>query len=447
MRFGKFTRWALSALIAVASAYSAHAGERVKFDMWHGLSGDLGEAVGEVCKRFNESQQDYEIICTSQGSYDNALQNAIAAYRAKKNPTIVQIFDAGTLDLLLSEAYVPARKLMEDNGYTINWNDYIPAISNYFANSKGELNSFPFNSSTAMFYWNKDAFAKIGKTEAPKTWEDVFDALKALKAAGYECPMAWNYDTWSIMEQFSAIHNIPIATRGNGYQGLDAEFIVNKGKFVQVIKDLKSAYDDGLVKIKTPDTGATIVQAFSNADCQVMLSSIADHGTVSKTQKPGMNWDVAFLPVYAGTERKNSLVGGASLWALQGKSADEYKGAAAFFAFIAKPESALFLSTRTGYIPVTQSGFEYMKAQGFYEKAPYKGRELAIASLNASPITENTRGIRLGGFVQIRKEMRDALTDIFANKISVEDGINGAVERSNAVLRKFEKTYAGKQLP
>ncbi|MEY4091664.1 MAG: hypothetical protein RLZZ496_846, partial [Pseudomonadota bacterium] len=76
-----------------------------------------------------------------------------------------------------------------------------------------------------------------------------------------------------------------------------------------------------------------------------------------------------------------------------------------------------------------------------------KGRELAIASLNASPVTELTRGIRLGGFVQIRKEMRDALTDIFANKASVEDGINSAVERSNAVLRKFEKTYAGKMLP
>jgi len=437
----------LMSVAALLFSVTAQAAERVKFEMWHGLTGDLGGVVDQVCKRFNESQSDYEIICTSQGSYDNALQNAIAAYRAKKNPTIVQIFDAGTLDLLLSEAYVPARKLMADNGYKINWDDYIPAISNYYANSKGELNSFPFNSSTAMMYWNKDAFAKIGKTEAPKTWEETFDSLKVLKAAGYECPMAWNYDTWPIMEQFSAINNIPVATKGNGYQGLDAEFIVNKGQFVDVIKSLKKAYDDGLVKIKTPDTGATIVQAFANGDCQVMLSSIADHGTVGKTQKPDMQWDVAMLPTLAGVERHNSLVGGASLWALQGKTDAEYKGAAAFFNFIAQPESALFWSTNTGYIPVTKSGFEFMKTQGFYDKAPYKGRELAIASLNASPVNENTRGIRLGGFVQIRKEMRDALTDIFANKVSVEDGINSAVDRSNAVLRKFEKTYAGKMLP
>ena len=443
----KMFKWALAASMAMAGAHVAQAQERTKFEFWHGLSGDLGEAVGEVCKRFNDSQKDFEITCTSQGSYDAALQNAIASYRAKKNPTIVQIFDAGTLDLMLSEAFVPARKLMDENGYKIDWNDYIPSISNYYANSKGELYSFPFNSSTALLYWNKDAFAKIGKTEAPKTWEETAEALTALKAAGYDCGMAWNYDTWPVMEQFSAIHNLPVATKGNGYQGLDAELAVNKTKFVDVIKLLKKAYDDGAVKIKVPETGATIVQAFANGDCQMMLSSVADHGTIGKTQKPGLNWDVAFLPVFAGTDRHNSLVGGASLWALQGKSAAEYKGAAAFFDFIAKPESALFWSTRTGYIPVTKSGFEYMKAQGFYDKAPYKGRELAIASLTASPVTELTRGVRLGGFVQIRKEMRDALTDVFANKVSVEAGINAAVERSNAVLRKFEKLYAGKPLP
>jgi sn-glycerol 3-phosphate transport system substrate-binding protein len=437
----------LSAVALCAVAGAAEAQTRKTFELWHGLTGDLGEAVGEVCKRFNDSQTEFEIVCTSQGSYDNALQNAIAAYRAKKNPTIVQIFDAGTLDLMLADVYVPARKLMAENGYTINWDDYIPSISNYYANSKGELYSFPFNSSTAMFYWNKDAFAKIGKTEAPKTWEEVVDAAKALKAAGYDCAMGWNNDTWQSMEQFSAIHNLPIATKGNGYQGLDAELAVNKTKFVDFVKLLKGMYDRGELKIKVPETGATIVQAFGAGDCQMMMSSIADHGTLGRTAKQGMNWDVAMLPVYAGTERKNSLVGGASLWVLQGKSADDYKGAAAFFNFIAKPESALFWSTRTGYIPVTKSGFEYMKTQGFYDKAPYKGRELAIASLTASPVTENTRGIRLGGFVQIRKEMRDALTEIFADKVSVDAGINAGVERGNAVLRRFEKTYAGKALP
>jgi sn-glycerol 3-phosphate transport system substrate-binding protein len=179
----------------------------------------------------------------------------------------------------------------------------------------------------------------------------------------------------------------------------------------------------------------------------MIMTSVGDHGTVGKTQKAGMNWDVAELPVYAGTERKNSLVGGASLWVLSGKSADEYKGAAAFLNFIHDPKTALFWSTNTGYIPVTNSGFEFMKSSGFYDKAPYKGREVAIASLTASEPTAITRGIRLGNFTQIRAEFGNQMQAIFANKVSVQEGIDNLAKNGNAVLERFEATYKGKQLP
>lgn len=433
------------AILMIAAATQAES--KTKFELWQGLTGDLGDAVNEVCKRFNDSQADFEIVCTSQGSYDAAVQNAIAAYRAGKQPTIVQVFDAGTLDLMLSDAFVPAKKLMEDSGHKINWDDYFPGIADYYSTSTGELYSFPFNSSTALFYYNRDAFAKIGKTEAPKTWEEVEETSRALKAADYECPFAFEYDTWQIMEQFSAIHSQPIATMSNGYEGLGAELTINKTKFADYVSFLKKGFDEGIYQIKVKDTGQTITEAFASGNCQMAQFSVASHGTVTKTQKEGMNWDVTMLPVFAGTERKNSLVGGASLWTLAGKTAEEYKGAAAFYAFIATPESAEFWSTRTGYIPVTKSGFEAMKAKGFYDKAPYKGRETALASLTASEVTALSRGIRLGGFIQIRKEVRDALQGIFAGQMTVEAGLQQAVDRGNAILRRFEKTYANKKLP
>jgi sn-glycerol 3-phosphate transport system substrate-binding protein len=271
---------------------------------------------------------------------------------------------------------------------------------------------------------------------------------KKLKAAGYDCPMAINYDTWPILEQFSAIHGQPVATKSNGYAGLDGELVFNKTKFVDYVTFLKAGYDAGIFKLKLPETGATNTQAFAAADCQMMMSSVADHGTVTRTQKAGMSWGVALLPVYEGTKRLNSLVGGASLWVLQGKTAPEYKGAAAFLAFIAKPESELFWSTRTGYIPVTKSGFAFLKGQGFYDNPTYKGRELALESLTASPVNPDlSRGIRLGGFIAIRKEVRDGLQDIFAGNVTVQKGIDGMVERGNVILRRFQQTYANKPLP
>ena len=153
------------------------------------------------------------------------------------------------------------------------------------------------------------------------------------------------------------------------------------------------------------------------------------------------------LPVYEGTTRHNSFVGGASLWVLKGHTPEEYKAAAAFLHFIAEPEQALFWSTVTGYIPVTKTGFDYMKAHGFYDKAPYKGRETAIEELNVEAAGSGPGGIRLGNFLQIRAELSNGLQEIFANKVSVQQGLDEAVQRGDAILRRFEATYKGKELP
>jgi len=254
-------------------------------------------------------------------------------------------------------------------------------------------------------------------------------------------------ESWQLMEQFSAIHNQPIATKNNGYDGLDAELTVNKTMFVKYVGDLKRWYDAGLIQIKAKETGATMVESFSSGDCQMIMTSVGDHGTVGRTAKTGMNWDVAMLPVYTGTERKNSLVGGASLWVLSGKSAEEYKGTAAFLNFIAQPEQALFWSTNTGYIPVTKTGYDFMVKNGFYDKAPYKGREVAIQSLTASEPTPITRGVRLGGFTQIRAEFSTGMQQIFTNQVSVQAGVDSIVTRGNQILRRFEDTYKGQMLP
>jgi sn-glycerol 3-phosphate transport system substrate-binding protein len=432
------------------SAVGAFAADPVKFDFWFGNSGDIAKVVQKVCDNFNASQTDYQIVCTSQGSYDAALQNTIAAYRANKQPTIVQVFDIGTLTMMLSDAFVPANKLMKDNGYDVDWNAYIGGVKAYYATSKGEMYSMPFNSSTALLYWNQDAFKKIGKDAAPKTWEEAADDMKLLKAAGYDCPLGIdvsNNEVWQLMEQFSAVHGIPVATKNNGYDGLDAELVFNKGKFVQMITNLKSWYDQGLVKLKSKQAGEDYVTAFANGHCQMTLTSVGDHGTVGRTAAPDMHWSVAELPVYAGTERKNSLVGGASLWVIKGHTDAEYKGAAAFFNFIRQPEQALFWSTNTGYIPVTKTGYDYMVKNGFYDKAPYKGREIAIASLSASEPTPVTRGMRMGAMPQVRQEVGNSLQAIFAGTVSVQQGLDDAAARGNDALRKFEATYKGKTLP
>jgi sn-glycerol 3-phosphate transport system substrate-binding protein len=443
---------AVGALIATAFlANPVAAAEKTKIDFWFGNSGDIAKRVQEQCDRFNQSQADYEVVCTSQGSYDASLQNTIAAFRAKKQPTIAQVSDAGTLDIMLSGAYYPANKLMSDMGYTVDWKDYFSGIANYYATSKGEMYSFPFNSSTALLYWNKDAFAKIGKDHAPATWQEAAEDFKALKDAGYACPLGFdisNNEVWQFVEQFEAVNGEALATKRNGFDGLDAELTFNKGKLVSFIKDMKGWYDAKEALIKNKATGQTFVEAFAAGECQVMLTSVGDHGNIARTAKEGMNWGVSMLPTYGDSKRHSSFVGGASLWVLKGKSDAEYKGAAAFFNFLAKPEEALTWSTVTGYIPVRNSGYEYLNKQGFYDKAPYAGRELAIKSLTASPADDTApHGVRLGGLLQIRSEIANGLQAIFVNNADVQTSLDSAADRGNQILRRFQQTYKGAQLP
>lgn len=439
---------ALAASVMAIASGAAQAQERIKFNYWYGLTGDLGEVMEKHCALFNQSQDKYEAVCSGQGGYDKAEQNTIAAYRAKQHPTIVQIYDAGTVNFMLSGAIYPANKFAEDYKLDIDWSAYIPGIANYYATSKGEMWSFPYNSSTAVFYWNKDAWAKIGKSEAPKTWAALGEDLKAMKAAGVECGFAFDFDTWMNLEQLSAINGLPLATNDNGYGGLDAEVVFNKTAFVDHMKLFKDWLDAGYARIQTAQVGKTLVQSFADGSCASTTTSIANHGTIKKTQVDGMNWDVSMLPTLEEGKRTNSIVGGASLWVMEGKSKEEYEAAAAFLKYVTAADTGeKFIAENTGYIPVTMKGFELLKSEGFYADPRYAGREVAIESLTASDVTPLSRGIRLGNFTSIRAEVRSELEAAFTGQKDIQTALDDAADRSNQILRRYEQTYRGTDLP
>jgi len=434
---------AFAALTGAAMA----SGEKIKFDYWYGLSGQLGEAVAGTCDRFNASQDQYEISCVGQDGYANAVQNTIAAFRAKQHPTVVQAYDAGTADLMMSGEFYPVSKMMADFNIDIDWNDYFPGIANYYASSTGELFSMPFNSSTPVMYFNTAELKAAGLDTPPATWEEFEAALVALKASGKDCAYGYAPDSWIDLEQFSMAHGVPIATNNNGYDGLDSEYVYNTTLHVKHMENIKRWYDDGLLEIRTSQGGLNARDSFAQGECSFYLGSIASHATVGKLVDGAFEWDVAMIPVFEGTERKNTVVGGASLWVLSGKSDDEYRGAAEYLKFLATVESEEWWSANTGYIPVTKSGFDALNAKGFYDNPPYKGREVAIQSLTYTEPGPLTRGIRLGGFIQARSEWVNEVQAALQGTKTMQEALDTSVSRSNDVLDKFARTYRGKQLP
>ncbi len=437
---------ALAALALALCATTASA-EKIKFDYWYGLSGDLGAVLAQTCDRFNASQDKYEAVCTGYDGYELVVQSAIAAFRAGKAPALLQSFDAGTADLMMSGQFYAVTQMMKDYNIEINWADYFPGIANYYSSSKGEMFSMPFNSSTAVMYYNTDDLASVNMP-VPANWEEFDATLKALKAKNpSKCAYGYEPQVWVDLEQYSSINNVALATNNNGYDGLDTQYVYNTTSAVKHMEDIKSWLDAGLAEMKVSAGGMNSQEAFAQNICSFFFGSIANHSSLNIKHADNLNWDVAMIPTEKGVERHNSVVGGASLWVLAGKTEEEYRGVAEYLKFISTPDSIKFWVANTGYIPVTASAYDSLIAEGFYAAAPYKGREVAIASLTATVPGPLNRGFRLGSMIQHRAEWLSEVQAALSGQKSVQEAYDTSVERGNAMLEKFAKTYAGKTLP
>ena len=430
----------LSALLLIlclvaASVFAAP----IDIDFWHSMTGKNAEYVQTICNKFNESQTAYKVNPVYKGSYSDSMNAGIAAFRAKQPPAIVQVYEVGTATMMAAKGAVkPVYQLMKESGQKFDPKIYIPTITSYYSTAKGEMLSLPFNSSTSVMYYNKDAFKAAGldPDKPPVTWPEFFEVAKKLKASGMEGGFSTNWISWIQLENLTAWHNLPFGTKANGFEGLDTELVFNSPL---VLKHFETIYQ--LSKDKVFIYGGRENKAnplFTSGQVGLHFESIGGYANFKNTCK--FDFGVARLPYYEGAGiPQNSIIGGASLWVFNGKSKNEYKGVAQFFSFLSTPEIQALWHQGTGYLPITTAAYELTKKQGFYEKNP--GPEVAIKQLLNKPPTKNSMGIRFGNFNIIREIEDQTWEDILAGKISVKDGLDRMVREGNKTLREFERLY------
>lgn len=425
------------AAVAVAAVFSLSAQAQTEIQWWHSMTAVNGEWINDLAKDFNASQSKYKIVPTYKGSYDESLAAGIAAYRAGNAPHILQVFEVGTATMMASKgAIVPVGKIMQDAGEKFDTKVYIPAVGSYYTDSKGQMQSFPFNSSTTVFYYNKDAFkaAGLNPDKPPTTWPEVTLAAAKLKASGNKCPFTTAWQTWVQMESFSAWHNVEYATKSNGMAGMDARLKVNSPLHLRHFENLSNMSKQGLFVYKGRQSVPEA--SFIAGECAMMSTSSGFYGNAAKNAK--FAFGVATLPYYPDVPGapQNTVIGGASLWVMAGKKADEYKGIAQFFTFISRPEVQSASHKRTGYLPVTLAAFELTEKSGYYKQNP--GTDVAPNQM-IKKVTSNSRGLRLGNLPQIRAVEDEELEQVWAGKKTPQEALDAIVKRGNELLERFEK--------
>jgi sn-glycerol 3-phosphate transport system substrate-binding protein len=431
-------RSSLLAATFMASAGSAMA--QTELQWWHAMTGANNDVIVRLADEFNASQKDYKVIPSYKGSYPDTLNAGIAAFRAGQAPHIMQVFEVGTATMMGAKGAIkPVQEMMKEAGETFDPKSYLPAITGYYSTVKGEMLSFPFNSSSAVMWINKDAFRKAGLNPdaPPKTWPEVFEHAKKLKAAGWDkCGFSTAWITWLNIEQLGAWHNTPIGTKANGMDGFDTTFQINAPLYVRHLTNLVE-----LQKDKTFDySGRTNTGEgrFTSGECPIFMTSSAFFGNVRANAK--FDWGNAVMPHYPDVPGapQNSIIGGASLWVMGGKSAPEYKGVAKFFTFLSDVDRQVKLHTESGYLPITKAAYDKVKASGFYKDKPFL--ETPLLQLNNKEPTENSRGLRFGSFVQIRDIFAEEIEAALNGQKAPKAALDAATERGNTMLRQFERT-------
>src|SRR5262245_33866858 len=427
-----------AAAVALTCGGSA-ATAQTEIQWWHAMGGQRCEALNARAEGFNRSQTEYKVVPVYKGTYTETMTGAIAAFRAKQQPHIVQVFEVGTATMMAAKgAIYPVHQLMADAGEAFDPNAYLPAVYGYYSTTDGKLLSMPFNSSTPVLYYNKDAFKKAGLDgdKPPKTWPELEETAKKLLASGAQCGFTSQWQTWIQVENFGAWHNDPFATGQNGFASIDIKLTINDPLRQRHIDNLAKWHKDKIFVYAGREGKPN--PKFTTGECPMIMGSAGSAGGFAQAMKE-TPFGIAMLPYYSDVTGapQNSIIGGATLWVLSGKPKAEYKGVARFFAYLSSPEVQSKWHMETGYVPITKAAYGLTRAQGFYDKFP--GRDVAVEQLNFKPPTDNSKGLRIGNFVQIRDVMDEELEAVWAGQKTAKQALDTAVERGNRLLADFAR--------
>lgn len=433
MSIKSFSTLAIAIALFTSPTYA-----KTEIEWWHAMGGALGQKVNQIASDFNASQSEYVIKPVYKGTYPETMTSAVAAFRAKNQPAIVQVFEVGTASMMgAKKAVFPVYQLMEKTNEPFDPNSYLSTVTAYYTTSDGKMISLPFNSSTPVLYYNKALFKQAGIAQPPKTWKEMGAVSQKLLDAGVKCGFTTTWQSWTQIENFGARNNLPIATKNNGFDGTDTSFLFNQAPFVAHIQRMADWSKSGIFKYGGRQSDA--MPLFYTQECAMVMESSAGFAGIKENMK-GIDIGVSQLP-YDDTlvaKPANSIIGGASLWVMAGRPDAEYNGVAKFFTYLSSPEVQADWHQATGYLPVTKAAYALTQQQGFYQQNP--GADTAILQMTTSDSTANSKGLRFGNFLQTREIVDEELEKVWSGKQSAQAALDNAVKRGNEQLRRFERT-------
>lgn len=408
--------------------------------LWHAFDGFLEEKFCEIIEDFNHHSGTYRIVPIRKGNYAEVYEQGVDSIREGNRPHILQVYEVATLTMMLQEdCYVPVEELMSKYHRRFDPDVYIDSVRKFYSAPNGKMLSLPWNASTGILFYNKEAFKEAGldPEHAPKTWPELEFMGKKLTQKGYKgfttaWPAAYH------LEHLCSWHDLPFGSHSNGFGGLEARLIFNQDPQVFHLSKLVEWQESGIFSYSGRFTEEP-ERRFAGGECAILLQGANRLPLIQR--KSSFNVGVGFMPYWPHlTEKPHTLnIGGASFWVMQGFSDEEYRGIVQFFEYLSTTEVQAYWHQETGYLPITDAAYYLTKKKGFYRNHP--AAEIAVLEVMQGHPSENSYGVRFGNYIDVREVIMDNLERAFRGESTAQEALNRAVKDGNEILEKFQKEH------
>ena len=407
--------------------------QEVTVTWWHAMSGGRLEPVKQLVEEFNQSHPNITVDATFTGSYQETLNKAITAAQAGNPPNIIQTYEVGTQMMWDSPYIVPIQDLAEPG--EVDWGDYLSVVRRYYTNPEGKLVSMPFNSSTAILYYNKDMFREAGldPNDPPTTYAELTEVGRQLLDSDVvDHAITYGWPTW-VFEQTHYWTDNNYVNNGNGREMRATQVLFNEEPGMRIMQQWADWENEGILiyggREYEPDA------AFISQNTAMLVQSTSHLKDIIETSP--FEVGTSFLPRPEWANRGGTTIGGASLYIFEDEQA-KMDAAWEFVKWLSSTDNAVFWHKETGYFPIRYSALTKLMNEGWFSENP----NFLTAFMQVLTSKENnaTAGAVVGRFPQIRDIVDDAVTNIFGDEMEVEEALNQAAEEANKVIEQYNES-------
>lgn len=441
--FRKFSVLMLLAIVMLAVA-PAFAQDAVSVPVWIAFTDDtrLGWANDRAAE-FNEMFPQYNVTVQGYANYEELFAATALAAEQGQLPAIVQYFEVATQVARDSGFFKAIAEALGDrteiNGLEVNLDDFVGPVSAYYT-LDGEFTSMPWNTSSAIWFSNMTILNAAGIDTPPTTWAEVEAACETIMAAEGAPEYCFSFPNhgW-FFEQWLAQQDALFANNNNGRDARADEVVFASDAGVAVLTWLKDMSNKGYLYYSGAqggDSWGTVDQAFSTQ--QIAMAAYSSSDTAVYTNlgvDNGFEVLASFLPYNQETGWTGNLIGGASLWLVDGLSTDVEDGALSFLIYMNNTDNAASWHQVTGYIPVRLSAAQELTDAGWFTENP--NFSVAGDQLAQSTVTPATSGAVLGAFPAIRNEVTQAIDTVLLTEEDPATVLQTAQDRSNEILGEY----------